>query len=321
MRSPDRVLVTGANGFVGTRLCRDLLASGHEVVAAVRKPDLAPPGTRPFRIEELGPRTDWSGALEGVRRVIHLAARVHVMRDDAQDPLTEHRRINTEGTRALGEAAAASGVQRFVFVSSVKVNGEATARGARFHPDTPPAPVDPYGIAKWEAERALREIEARGKLQVVVVRPPLVYGPAVRANFRALLRLCRMGVPLPFGAVDNRRSLVFVGNLSAALCTAATHPAAAGRTYFASDDADLSTGELVRRIGQAMGKTIRLLPVPTTWLRLGARALGRGDMIERLVGSLCVDAGPLRRELGWCPPFPVDSALRETTDWYLASGA
>lgn len=312
------ILVTGANGFVGSALAARLSQSGAGVRAAVRRPPAAPrQGLEYVAAPSLSAGADWRHALEGVSAVVHAAARVHVMRDEASDPLQEFRRANVEGTLALARQAAAAGVERFVFVSSIKVNGESTPRDRPFSAADVPQPQDPYGVSKLEAERALVGLARETGLQVVIVRPPLVYGPGVKANFFALLRWLHRGVPLPFGAIHNRRSLVALENLVDLLATCVEHPAAPGQTLLVSDGEDLSTTELLRRLAVALGKRARLVPVPERALIIAAQVLGAGSIARRLCGSLCVDIAPTRRLLGWAPPVGVDAGLRMAAEAYL----
>lgn len=307
-----KILVTGASGFVGSALLpRFLKYEGASLVAATRKASTGlPAAVRMRRVGDLGPDTDWRAALEGVGTVIHLAARVHVMQDTAEDPLAEFRRVNVEGTLNLARQAVAAGVGRFVFLSSVKVNGEGGSRPYT-EADTP-APQDPYGISKHEAEQGLRAVAGEGGMEVTVIRPPLVYGPGVKANFAALVRAVRRGVPLPLGAVHNRRSLVAVDNLADFIVTCATHPSAGNDTFMVSDGEDLSTPELVRRLAAAMNRPVRLLPVPPALLFAGSALLGRRAAVHRLCGSLRVDIRRAGSRLGWRPPVSVDEALRRT---------
>jgi nucleoside-diphosphate-sugar epimerase len=315
-----RVLVTGAGGFVGRVLCARLAERGHTVRAAVRAPGGAPAGVAEVAVVgEIGPATEWGEALRGVDAVIHLAARVHVMDDRATDPLAEYRRTNVGGTERLARQAAEHGVRRLVFASSIKVLGEAT-HGAPFREETTPAPADPYGVSKREAEAALRAVEATGALEVCVVRPPLVYGPGVKANFARLMGAVARGVPLPLGALRNRRSLVYVGNLADALVECAAHPAAAGETFLVADEPALTPAELVRAIAGALGRPARLLPVAAALLRAVGRATGRTGAVDRLAGSLEVDSGRIRRVLRWTPPFTTAQGLAETARWFRGEG-
>jgi UDP-N-acetyl-alpha-D-quinovosamine dehydrogenase len=312
-------LVTGANGFVSQALCKRLLADGWTVRASVRAHSpsrrLLPVGASPVEVGDIGPDTDWRSALAQIDVVFHLAARVHQMKDAAADPLAEYRRVNTAGTERLAEIAAAAGVRRLVFVSSVKVHGE--ERDVPYAEDDAPAPRDPYGTSKLEAEQALADVSRRTGLEVVVARPPLVYGEGVKANMASLFRAVRRGIPLPLGSIErNRRSLLYVGNLAHCLAACAIHPAASGRTYLVSDGEDVSTTALVRRIGAALGKAPRLLPVPGRALRLAGRLTGRRAAVERLLGSLAVDSTRVRTELGWAPPFDLTAGLDRTAAWF-----
>lgn len=302
-----KVLVTGASGFVGVPVCRRLQAAGHQVVAAVRRADaFLPLGVEPRQVGDLGGATDWRGALRNCDAVVHLAARAHVMRDRVADPLAVFRRINRDGTLRLAQQAVAAGVERFVFVSSIKVNGELTALGRPFRGDDPPAPVDAYGISKAEAEAALNDLAGRTGLSLTVVRPPLVHGPGVKGNLAALMGVLERGLPLPLAAIDNRRSLVGVENLADALAFLLTVPAS-GR-FLIRDGDDISTPDLVRRLAAAQGRSACLLPVPVGLLRLAGAVLGRAGAVNRLVGSLQVDDTPLR-ELGWVPSTTLDDGL------------
>lgn len=304
-----KVLVTGANGFVGRALCETLARAGHEVTAGVRRP-CGLPGEQ--ILPALEDTAAWDSA-QGLARdvVIHLAARVHVMQEHAGDPSALYRATNATATLALARAAARAGARRLVFLSSIKVNGEHTEPGRPFTAMDPPSPQDPYGASKLEAEQGLHRIASDTGLEVVVVRPPLVYGPGVKANFASLLRAVSRGLPLPLGAATgNRRSLVALDNLVDLLLTCIDHPAAAGQTFLVSDGDDLSTTELIRRMGQALGRPARLLPVPTSLLHLGARLVGKQAVAQRLLGNLQVDITPTRETLGWTPPIGVDEGLR-----------
>lgn len=308
-------LVTGATGFVGQRLLAALLARGEPVRAVTRAAVALPPGVEHATIPGIDVHTEWTVALRGIETIFHLAARTHVLKDGAADPLREYRRINTEGTARLATAAARCGVRRFVFLSSVKVNGEATTARPYTEHDTP-RPEDAYGQTKWEAERALRAVTQHSAMEAVILRPPLVYGPGVKANFLKLMDLVARGVPLPLGAVHNRRSLVYVDNLVDALCTAAVHPAAAGQTFMVSDGEDVSTADLVRALACALGVRPRLLSVPPALLTAAGTALGRRALVARLTGSLQVDAGFLRETLTWQPPCTLEQGLAATAAWY-----
>lgn len=304
--SPGPVLVTGASGFVGRALVRQLMAGGAGVTAVSRHgaEGGAPLSVQLQRYEEAG------RLMAGHACVVHLAARVHVMSETAQDPLAAFRAANVALTHQLARQAATAGVPRFVFLSSVKVNGEATAPGQPFAETDVCAPQDPYGLSKLEAEQGLREIAAETGMQVVIIRPPLVYGPGARGNFAALVRAVARGLPLPLAAIDNRRSLVALDNLLDFVQTCMRHPGAANQTFLVSDAEDLSTPELVRRLARAMEKPARLLPVPVWLLKAGAMALGRTDMLQRLCENLQLDTAKARDLLGWKPPLSVDEGLR-----------
>jgi nucleoside-diphosphate-sugar epimerase len=311
----NRVLVTGATGFVGRALVRRLLADGREVRAAVRLGATAlPREVKTALVGDIGPDTDWRAALAGVDAVVHLAARAHIVHDSSPDAHALYRAVNTLGTLRLAEAAATAGVRRFVFLSSVRVHGERST-GAPFTESSPLAATDPYGRSKAEAERGLAALAAAGGLEPVILRPPLVYGPGARGNFARLVRLVERGVPLPLGAVRNRRSLVFLGNLVDAIVLSVDHPAATRETFMVSDGEDVSTPELIRRIARVLGKSTRLIPVPPAVLRLGGRLVGRSDDVARLLDDLVVDSSRIGERLGWRPPFTLDEGLaacRET---------
>ncbi len=305
------LLITGANGFVGNALSREATSRGLHVRRVQRSsaPGQEGPGTH--AIGAIHAHTSWDEALQDVHTVIHTAARVHVMNDTATDPLEAFRETNTAGTLHLARQCAVSGVRRLVFVSSVKVNGESTPIGHPFTHLEKPAPLDPYGISKFEAEQGLHAIAAETGLEVVVVRPPLVYGPGVKANFASLMQVLQRGIPLPLGAVtDNRRSLVALDNLVDLLLTCAGHPAAANQTFLVSDGTDLSTTDLLRRMGKALEKPARLLPIPPALLQLGAALIGKENVAQRLLGNLQVDITHTRETLGWTPPIGVDEGLR-----------
>jgi UDP-glucose 4-epimerase len=316
------VLVTGASGFIGQPLCSRLFADGWRVWAALRDSGPGPalmPGCERIAVGEIAPNTDWQPFLQKMNTVVHLAARVHVMREEASDPLAEFRRVNVEGTLNMARHAAAVGVQRFVYLSSVKVNGEETVTGQSFSEDDQPAPQDAYAVSKWEAEQGLRELAGKTGMEVVVIRPPLVYGPGVKANFLAMMQWLNRGIPLPLGAIRNKRSLVALDNLVDMIITCLGHPSAANQTFLAADGEDLSTPELLRRTGEALGKPSRLLPVPGWILEAGAVLVGKRAVAQRLCGSLQVDISKARVLLGWNPPQSVDQALRLTAHHFLES--
>ena len=310
-------LVTGANGFVGSALCARLRRDGVSARGAVRALSSPPDGAETVVIGSLSSETDWTAALRNVDQIVHLAARVHVMNDKSSDPLAEFRRVNVEGTVALARQAAVAGVRRFVFLSSVKVNGEFTKPGHPFTADDVPAPEDPYGVSKHEAEQLLRQIAAETGMEVVIIRPPLVYGPGVKANFESMMRWLARAVPLPLAAVTgNRRSLVALDNLVDLIMTCLNHPAAANQTFLVSDGEDLSTAELLKRMGAAMGRPARLFRMPPALLKLGATLLNKRAIYQRLCGSLQLDIAKTRQLLGWTPPVSVDQGLRRAAEGF-----
>jgi len=308
----DLVLVTGATGFVGSAVVARLARDGVEARACVRRENVnLPDEVHLVQAGDLTGDADWGHVLKGASVVVHAAARVHVMNDTATDPLVEFRLVNVQGTLNLARQAGVAGVRRFIFISSIKVNGEATALDSPFFADDVPAPLDPYGVSKMEAEQGLREIAAETGMEVVIIRPPLVYGPGVKANFAALMRAVQRGWPLPLGAVHNQRSLVALDNLVDFIVTSTTHPHAANQTFLVSDGQDLSTTELVRGMATAAGVPARLLPVPVWALQAGAKLLGKGDAVQRLCGNLQVDISKARSLLGWVPPVSVELGLKK----------
>jgi len=309
----NTVVVTGASGFIGLPLCSLLVRSGADVRAAVRRESAAladlttDPSTggrlRQVVVGDLATATDWSAALDGAEAVVHLAARAHVASGQGQADSARFRDINIDATLRLAEAAARARVRRLVFVSSAKARDDTG---------------DPYSRSKAEAERLLGEASRHPGLECVIVRPPLVYGPRVKANFLRLMRLVDSGVPLPLASVANHRSLLFVGNLADALYTCIGHPRAAGQAFTVSDGEDVSTPELVRRIARALGRPARLFPFPVPLLRLAGALAGQKQAIDRLTGDLAIDSSPIRAALGWRPPFSMEYGLAETAAWYRA---
>ena len=305
-------LITGATGFVGQAVMRRILAdSSQEVLVPFRRETVwGEERVRPMWVPDLATFDRWGDALADVDAVVHCAARVHVMNDGAADPLTEFRRTNVQGTLNLAKQAAVAGVRRFVFISSVKVNGEWTQADLPFTAEQAPAPQDDYGISKLEAEEGLRELAQTTSMEIVVIRPPLVYGPGVKANFASMVRWLKRGMPLPLGAIVNRRSLVALDNLVDLVAVALVHPRAAGQTFMVSDGEDVSTTELLRRTAEALGQRARLLPVPMSWLEFAAAVLGKRAVAQRLCGSLQVDIAKTCDLLGWRPPVSLNEALR-----------
>jgi nucleoside-diphosphate-sugar epimerase len=309
--SLNKVMVSGATGFVGSAVISQLLTiSNICVIAGSRSSESVwPDGVTPLLLP------DFLGEgqlipLEGIDVVVHCAARAHLMSDHASDPLAEFRKINFEGTLNLARQAAAADVRRFIFISSIKVNGESTGLDRSFHPSDLPAPEDAYGISKMEAERALIQLANETGMEVVIIRPPLVYGPGVKGNFASLIRLMAKGLPLPLGAIHNQRSLVGIDNLVDLIIRCIDHPSAANQVFLAGDGEDLSTTELLRSVAEAMGRPARLIPVPAGLLNLGATLLGKRAVAQRLLGSLQVDISKARDLLGWEPPISVEEGLR-----------
>lgn len=313
----NRILVTGAAGFVGKPLCAELLHRGQAVRAPVQSGNTSIENAEAAAIGAINGETDWTHALRGVDVVIHLAARVHVMKDTAADPLAEFLKVNLFGTSNLAQQAAHAGVKRLVYVSSVKVNGEKTAATQYFTESDEPDPQDSYAVSKWRAEQDLQRIAQETGLEIVIVRPPLVYGPGVKGNFISLLAAIDHEIPLPLRSASNLRSLVYVGNLVDALITCATHRAAAGQTYLVSDGEDVSTAALVGKIAHALGRTNRSFYFPPGLLRAAAALLGRGEQIDKLSGTLRVSNEKIRGKLGWTPPYTLEQGLQDTVEWYL----
>lgn len=311
-----KVLVTGANGFIGKSLCEEMLRQGWQVKAAMRTSIQMPEGIEVVEIENIDGDTDWKSALQEVAVIIHLAARVHVMQDDVENPLQAYLKVNLHGTENLAQQAARAGVKRFVFVSTIKVNGEETDGHSRYTEQDLPTPQCPYSISKWQAEQVLHRIAQESDLQVVIIRPPLVYGPGVKGNFNHLLAAIDKGIPLPLAGAHNKRSLIYVGNLVSALIVCATHPVATGQTYLVSDGKDISTAFLVKKISEALGRANRSFYFPAMLLRIAASVLGRADQIDRLFGALRISDAKLRGELSWNAPYTFEQGLTVTAAWY-----
>jgi nucleoside-diphosphate-sugar epimerase len=306
MSNARKILITGASGFVGQALLAKIDNSNVVLVgrAATENAD-----GKYFQLA-LSANTDYLTVLNSVDVVIHCAARVHVMNEQAEDPLTAFREVNTLGTLNLARQAAATGVKRFIFISSIKVNGEATQPGKAFQFDDKPRPEDPYGISKAEAESGLQQIAAETGMEVVIIRPPLVYGPGVKANFAAMMKLAKKNLPLPLGAIHNKRSLVALDNLANLIITCIDHPKAANQTFLVSDDQDVSTTELLQIMTRAAGKAPRLLPVPVSWLKLAGKLIGKSAVIDRLCGNLQVDITHTKQTLSWTPPVSVEEGIK-----------
>lgn len=315
-----RLLITGANGFVGQPLCSALLATGYDVRGVVRRADAVdslPTGVEPHLIPTLDENTDWRSALIDVDAIVHLVARTHVLHDTSSDPLSDYRAVNVTATEHLLEAALEAKVKRFVFVSSIKAVGENSE--VAYSETTTPKPEDAYGISKLEAERRIFDLSANSALEPVILRPPLIYGPGVKANFLRLLKALAKGVPLPLGAVKNSRSMVFVNNLSSAIIASLRHPHAAGEVFHVADAETLSTRDLLVRLGDLLGRPARLLPVPVPVLQLGGRVLKKQGEIERLVGTLQVSTEKIQTNLDWSAPQSVQEGLQETVNWFRST--
>jgi len=313
-----KICLTGSSGFVGSRLLYELKqVTTFQVAGLCRR---LPHGRDCSGLHAMGDlqEADLSTPLSGVDVLIHAAARAHIMKDEVADPLAEYRRVNVEGTLNLARQAAAAGVKRFVFISSIGVNGNISIRPFRVDDHTNPA--EPYAQSKWEAEQGLMKLAAETSMEVVIIRPPLVYGPGAPGNFGSLVRWVEKGIPLPLGAIHNKRSLVGIDNLVDLIIRCIDHPAAANQVFLAGDGEDLSTTELLRGVGKAMGKPARLIPVPAGLLQFGATLLGRKTMAQRLLGSLQVDISKTCELLDWKPPYTVEEGLRrcfERSKWIV----
>ncbi|CAN5366951.1 NAD-dependent epimerase/dehydratase family protein [soil metagenome] len=309
------ILVTGASGFVGQALCDVLLEKKIDFIPVIRPTSVDSARhaawPKPALIDDIGAATDWQAHLKDVTTVVHLAARVHLTKEVSENPLRDYRLTNVDATLHLARQSARAGVKRLIYLSSIKVNGEATT-GHPFRASDQAAPVDPYAVSKWEAEQGLAEIARETGLQVVIIRPPLVYGPGVRANFLALMRWVSRGIPLPLAQVDNRRSMIYVGNLVDLIVRCAVSDAAAGKTFLASDAHDVSSAELIRVLASAMGKRSALFSIPPPALRALAGLAGKRAAADRLLGSLQLDMQDTTRTLGWTPPFSFEAGIEVT---------
>lgn len=310
-----RLLVTGALGFVSSQLIKKLQKEHLEYVSHVRrglnKGDF---------VADISKNVDWSPALTGVEVVVHCAARVHQMTESQspEDVLASYREVNTLGTLNLARQAAQSGVKRFVFISSIKVNGEKTEKGGAFEPILANSPTDPYGLSKYEAEIGLREIAEETGMEVVIIRPPLVYGPGVKANFESMMKLIRKGIPLPFGAINNQRSLVYIDNLVSLILTCCEHPNAANKTFLVSDNDDVSTTRLMQQIANSMSRPARLIPIPQSLIEVSAKVLGKSHLSDRLCGNLQLDVTETLNTLSWKPPVTFEKGIQETVSAFLS---
>jgi len=304
-----QILVTGANGFLGRAFCLEALSKGIKVRGSTRNSTVLPSKFDTITVGDINGNTGWQDALMGCEIVVHLASRVHVMAEKASIPLYEFRRVNVQGTLNLARQAFEAGARRFVFVSSIGVNGAETF-GKPFTSEDTVAPHSAYAISKYEAELSLQALAAETGMEVVIIRPPLVYGPGAPGNFGSLIRWLKRGVPLPLGAIHNKRSLVSIDNLVDLILTCLTHPSAPNQTFLVSDDEDVSTADLLRRMSLAMGFSARLIPLPVNLLKLAAALMGRQDVAQKLCGSLQLDIEKTKRMLGWSPLISLDEGLR-----------
>jgi UDP-glucose 4-epimerase len=319
------ILITGATGFVGIRLAGFLSSQCPEMelrLAVRQRPDnLQVPGVLPGGsievVGDINPHTNWTDALVGVDVVIHLAARVHVMKDVALNPLEEYRNANTLATIHLAEEAAKAGVKRFIYLSSIKVNGEETTLGQSYSEDSIPAPIDPYGVSKWEAELGLEKVCSQTGMEFVIIRPPLVYGPGVKANFQKLMGLVAKGLPLPLGAINNQRSMLALDNLVSFIAEVISNPLAVNQRFLLSDGKDVSTTQLLKLLAKGMGKSSLLIPIPAFILRAIAQVLGASSAADRLLGSLQIDSSKARQLLHWQPPLSVEEGIAIAAKAYL----
>lgn len=310
-----KILLTGYSGFVGAQLL-NILDSEYTLSLLGRTPPKSVDFD--FHQSELNELSDFSKSLVGVKTVVHCAARAHIMNEEAQDPLTDYRKINTHGTINLAKQAASASVKRFIFISSIKVNGESNELGSCFKPDDTYIPTDPYGLSKYEAEIGLRKIANEMDMEVVIIRPPLIYGAGVKANFATMMKWVNSGTPLPLGGITgNKRSLVSVDNLVDLIFTCIDHPKAANQTFLASDNNDLSTTELLRNLATALNVPSRLIPIPATWFHIASKLIGKPAISQRLCGSLQVDISKTIELLNWKPPYTTAESLKKTADAFL----
>lgn len=309
-----RVVVTGASGFVGQSIVKALKLADYHVVAVSRNLNVSNADISVY-VPDYSFQNEWQRLLSSNDVVIHLAARVHIMQDQAENPLEAFLAVNLHNTVSLAKAAAKVGIKRFVFVSSIKVNGEHT-HSQEFSEQDAANPQDAYAVSKWEAEKALREIEKETGMQVVILRPPLIYGPNVKANFASLIKLVDKGVPLPLASINNKRSLIYLGNFVDAIISCVQHPKAAGNTYLVSDGEDISMPQLIRKIAYALNRPSRLFSFPVPIMYLIAKLAGKSSSLQRVTQSLAIDSSKIRQELNWHPPFTIEQGLKETADWH-----
>lgn len=311
------LFITGANGFIGQALVEQASNAGYGVVACTRKPAVFSSQVKNIVVPDLHHESSVKEALQGIDVVIHLAARVHVMKEEGYNPLAQYRAVNVDTTLALAKQAAALGVKRFIYMSSIKVNGESTAKGVPFTPRDLPAPIDPYGVSKMQAEEGLMALAASTGMEVVIIRPPLIYGPKVKANFASMMKWVYARVPLPLGGVHNLRSMVYLGNLVDLILVCVKHPAAKNQVFLVSDDDDISVAQLIRKLAFAMNVNIVLAPIPAALLKLAAGLVGKQAVAQRLCDSLQVDISKTKTMLGWVPPFTLKQGLALTVKWFL----
>ncbi|MFL2780608.1 MAG: NAD-dependent epimerase/dehydratase family protein [Rhodospirillales bacterium] len=316
----SKILITGATGFIATPLIRALREQGHILSGTTRKTGVfsGTNGIPLHKVPEISENTDWSNIISGAEVVIHLAARVHIMKDQSRNPIEAFRRVNTLGTKSLALQAANAGIKRFIFLSTVKVAGE-TSPIDGFKESGPISPNDPYSISKYEAEQELLKIAQSSSMEVVIIRPPLVYGPNVKGNFLSLLKLAKKNYPLPLNSINNKRSLIFVDNLTDAITKAVDHPKAANKIFFLSDEENLSTTELINKISRAFGTKARIFNIPQKYLILLGKITGNTAIIKRLTQTLTVDSTRIKSDLNWSPPFQSDVGIEKTVNWYNRS--
>jgi len=313
MKKKETLLITGITGFVGKALAEHLINnSNYNIIATTRRKIPLHKNIKQIVVGDLNTNIDWSNILTKVDHIIHLAGRAHIMQDTAKNPLNEFRKTNTESTLKLAKQAAKSGIKRFIFLSSIKVNGESTKPNKPFKHNHPSNPSDPYAQSKHEAEQELKKIANTSKMEIVIIRPPLIYGPQVKANFKKMIQWVQKGIPLPLGAINNKRSFVSLDNLTDLITLCLQHPKAANQTFLVSDNHDLSTTELLQRIAQALGKNTPLIPIPSNIITRVASLLGKKDLAQRLCGSLQVDIQHTKQTLNWHPPIKLNNALKKT---------